>query len=126
MKPDLFKEQDFIDQIKRHLDHGAQQLDKPTLDQLMSARQRALASQSTTQAIELRLAGFTATLSASLLPRARLLAMLATLLVGVIGLNYWINHQQSTEIEEIDTALLSDELPINAYLDHGFQTWLER
>jgi hypothetical protein len=27
---------------------------------------------------------------------------------------------------EIDTQLLTDDLPIDAYLDRGFQTWLKK
>jgi hypothetical protein len=30
------------------------------------------------------------------------------------------------EAEEIDSALLTSELPINAYLDQGFDAWLKR
>jgi len=32
--------------------------------------------------------------------------------------------QQIDEIEELDSALLSDDLPIDAYLDSGFVAWL--
>jgi hypothetical protein len=30
------------------------------------------------------------------------------------------------EIEEIDSAILTGDLPINAYLDNSFDTWLKR
>ncbi|TMH18595.1 MAG: DUF3619 family protein [Betaproteobacteria bacterium] len=34
--------------------------------------------------------------------------------------------QQARDIEETDAAILSSELPIEAYLDRGFQAWLKR
>jgi hypothetical protein len=34
------------------------------------------------------------------------------------------NIEKAAENEEIDSALLADDLPINAYLDKGFQAWL--
>ncbi len=32
--------------------------------------------------------------------------------------------QQTREIEEIDVQILTSDLPIDAYVDRGFQTWL--
>jgi hypothetical protein len=29
-------------------------------------------------------------------------------------------------VEEIDSLLLTDDLPIDAYLDRGFQNWLKK
>ena len=34
------------------------------------------------------------------------------------------DFERAAELEEIDSALLADDLPINAYLDKGFQAWL--
>jgi hypothetical protein len=31
-----------------------------------------------------------------------------------------------SELEETDAAILSSDLPIDAYLDRGFQNWLTR
>jgi len=39
---------------------------------------------------------------------------------------YWQQNQRSAEIEEIDAQLLTDDLPIDAYLDRGFQNWLKQ
>ena len=43
-----------------------------------------------------------------------------------IGYQQWNLYQQSREIEELDVQILSSDLPIDAYLDRGFQTWLTR
>ena len=61
-----------------------------------------------------------------LLPQARTLVALLGLALAVIGVTYWNNYEQAAENEEIDSALLADELPINAYLDRGFHVWLEQ
>ncbi len=46
------------------------------------------------------------------------------LAIGVVGVSTWNDYQKAAEFEEIDSALLADDLPINAYLDKGFQAWL--
>lgn len=46
------------------------------------------------------------------------------LVVGVAGVTTWNDFQKAAENAEIDSALLADDLPINAYLDKGFQAWL--
>jgi hypothetical protein len=43
-----------------------------------------------------------------------------------MGTYYWNAFEQVQENEEIDSALLADELPPSAYLDRGFHAWLER
>jgi hypothetical protein len=45
---------------------------------------------------------------------------------GVVSYQYWQTAQQARDIEETDAALLASELPIEAYLDRGFQAWLKR
>lgn len=54
---------------------------------------------------------------------------LGALAIGLALMFQWQNIQPTltvAEAEEIDTALLSSELPINAYLDRGFNAWLKR
>ncbi len=43
-----------------------------------------------------------------------------------IGYQHWQALQQTSEIAELDAQLLTSDLPIDAYLDKGFQTWLTR
>jgi len=45
---------------------------------------------------------------------------------GVLYYQYWQSTQQAREIEETDAAILTSGLPIEAYLDGGFQNWLKR
>jgi hypothetical protein len=39
---------------------------------------------------------------------------------------HWQQTQRLAEIEEIDAELLTDDLPIDAYLDRGFEAWLKK
>ena len=58
---------------------------------------------------------------------AHMLIAGAALVAVLIGLVYWQNYNaQANELAEVDVGLLTDELPINAYLDRGFDSWLKR
>jgi hypothetical protein len=48
------------------------------------------------------------------------------LVLSVIGIYTWQQNQRLAEIEEIDAELLTDDLPIDAYLDRGFEAWLKK
>ena len=64
----------------------------------------------------------------------RILLPAAFLVAAAIGLQQWQEGQRSArqlaqlvaEIEEIDSGLLTGDLPIKAYLDEDFQAWLKR
>lgn len=51
----------------------------------------------------------------------------AVLLLGVAGFGWqqWQAYLQATEFDELDAQILSSDLPIDAYLDRGFQNWLK-
>jgi len=52
---------------------------------------------------------------------------LAVLILGLIGIVYWqTGNGRSNELADLDARLLTDELPIDAYLDKGFDSWLKR
>ena len=53
------------------------------------------------------------------------LLSVAVLAAGAAGLYSWQQSQRIAELEEIDSQLLTDDLPIDAYLDRGFQHWLK-
>ena len=55
----------------------------------------------------------------------RLIAPLAALVVSVAALQTWQQNRVISDFEEIDSMLLTDDLPIDAYLDRGFQNWLK-
>jgi hypothetical protein len=48
------------------------------------------------------------------------------LIVGAaLYFQYWQSVQQVRDIEETDAAILTSDLPIEAYLDRGFPAWLK-
>ena len=52
----------------------------------------------------------------------RLVLPVAIVIASLAGLIYW---QTSSHFEEeLDTGLLAGELPLHAYIDPGFATWL--
>ena len=55
----------------------------------------------------------------------RLLAPLVALAVAVSAIYTWQQNQRAAELEEIDALLLTSDLPIDAYLDRGFQNFLK-
>lgn len=44
--------------------------------------------------------------------------------VSLVGIYQAEKKQHIVELAEIDAMVLSDELPLNAYLDHGFNAYL--
>jgi hypothetical protein len=50
---------------------------------------------------------------------------IAALVLGLAGVAY-MHYTPSSDIADIDAGLLTDDLPINAYLDQGFDSWLKR
>ena len=110
--------------VARLLDRSLDDIKQGTLYRLQSARRASLE--------DYRLAADTIAVGGGALARsgngqhfnAKMLLLLATLLLSLAGTAYWQILQQEDEIDEIDALLLSDDLPINAYLDKGFDAWL--
>jgi hypothetical protein len=56
----------------------------------------------------------------------RILLPLVLLAGAGAAIYSWQQNQRAAEVEEIDSMLLTDDLPIDAYLDRGFQNWLKK
>ena len=124
-------EREFGRRIVQTLDGGLN-LPAEAQARLKAARARAVDAQrhiepslavTIIDGISARLAGPTQWLTHVLLP-------VLLLIGGMIGLNYWQDSQQralvAADTAEVDTRLLQGDLPIDAYLDSGFQAWLKR
>lgn len=123
-------EEHFARLICRTLDQGTREIDPGIAERLRAARERALQHQ-TVAAGSLAIvgAGGTAAWRGGHDPEShpfRTLFAILALLLGVSLAYYWNGFDQATENEEIDSALLADDLPPDAYLDQGFQAWLEK
>jgi hypothetical protein len=122
-------EREIAKKITTYLDHGTTELRAGTVYRLQLARQEALAGLAEPrQASELVLAGAGGgTLGGRrLFADARIWVGVLLLVGGVLSYQYWQSVQQARDIEETDAAILTSELPIEAYLDRGFQAWLKR
>ncbi len=49
---------------------------------------------------------------------------LFALIVGLAGIYQYEQQERINETAEMDADVLSDELPLSAYLDHGFNAYL--
>jgi hypothetical protein len=120
-------EQQTAHRIRQVLNRGLD-LDAGKLARLKAARERALARQRVT--VPVSVPAWADTLTgrlwgpASLIPR--MLLPMAVLILGLIAVNQWRDSQTAAEIEEIDAAVLTGDLPLDAYLDKGFDAWLKR
>ena len=122
-------EREIAKKIAGYLDRGTAELKAGTAYKLQLARQEALARLSEPRrAPELVLAGAGGgTLGGRrFLADARIWVSVLLIVGGVLSFQYWQSAQQARDIEETDAAILSSELPLEAYLDGGFQAWLKR
>jgi Protein of unknown function (DUF3619) len=137
------KENEFALKVRRALDESITTLPAASLDRLEGARRMAIARKKpekvavTAPAFTPALAGVGAgDLSGSFqaspptrrgrFSRLALAWPLLALVVGLAGIAYWEDQQRTAELADIDAAMLSDNLPLNAYLDHGFNAYLTR
>ena len=56
----------------------------------------------------------------------RLLLPAALLVAGLIAIYSAQQAQSAADAEELDAKLLTGDLPIDAYLDRGFEAWLKK
>lgn len=103
------------EKIAQLLTQSTRQLDSDTLSALSNARQKALQRQ-TMRAPVFTLA--TSRLAQILLPFTNHQWISAGLLAAllVIGTSY-VHHAQEQQIAELDVAILTDDLPIEVFVD---------
>jgi hypothetical protein len=110
----------------RHLLNQETRLEPAVTQRLAEARERALARQRPELAPALvwadNLTGRVGWGSLAL----RILLPLALLVASGTAIYAWQQNQRAAEVEEIDSLLLTDDLPLDAYLDRGFQSWLKK
>jgi hypothetical protein len=120
----------FSNQIRQALNEGAR-VDARIAERLRAARERALAARRPERAPALAWAqraaggmvgGFGGLGGFSL----RVLLPTALLVVGLVSIYSWQQEQRAADVEELDAQLLTDDLPIDAYLDRGFEAWLKK
>lgn len=109
--------------LRQALNEASERLPNDVLVGLRKNRKAALEAFNMRQ--ERQNSGFTHTLVLAAQP-LRVAAIAMALSLGLVGTYYWDKFEQANEFEEIDSALLSEELPPEIYSDTGFHSWLER
>jgi len=122
-------EHELARKLVRYLDDGLDQLEPRVRERLAAARRNALSHYREQPATVFGLAwagqvGVWLTEHRS--SRVRVLIAAAALVLATVGVVYWQSTRSANGLTEIDFYLLTDELPINAYLDKGFDSWLKR
>jgi hypothetical protein len=133
------KEHEFALKVRHALDENLTTIPTASLDKLAAARRVAIAHKKAARAavaapvLTPAFAGAAGQLNLSA-PSARrgrfsrlaLAWPLLALAIGLAGIAYWEDQQRTAELADIDAAMLSDNLPLDAYLDHGFNAYLTR
>src|SRR5690348_18390193 len=118
-------EQQFGNRIRHLLNQGLE-LDDAQRQRLKAARDQALARQ---RAEPVALARWADNVFGSFDGwrgvSTRVLLPVAVLVLAVSGIYTWQDKRRVAELVDIDSQLLTDDLPIDAYLDRGFQNWLK-
>lgn len=120
-------EPQFGNKVRKLLNEGSRPDDR-ILGRLQKARELALKHQRAEQpATGLAWAGgvlgsFGGLSGVSL----RIVLPLVVLVGGLLAINGWQQNLRVAEVEEIDALLLTDDLPLDAYLDKGFEAWLKK
>lgn len=129
------KELDLAYKLRHALDESASQLPTKTAERLASARNIALSRKKLDSAVHVvapqaTFAGHAAGSSSSnrfaWIGRMGLAIPLAALVFGLMGIYQFEQRQQIIESAAIDAEVLTDDLPLSAYLDNGFGAFLAK
>ena len=114
--------------LVHYLDDGVDRLEPRVRERLAAARRNALSRyREPAPVFGLAWAGHAvARLTGRRFHGGSLLIAATALVLAMAGVFYWQSTRPTNGIAEIDLYLLTDELPINAYLDKGFDSWLKR
>jgi hypothetical protein len=127
----------FSRQIKERLDDGLA-LSPETLERLRAARERAIARQTVREAASGAVSAGAHAAARTGGPAHALVRYLLPALIlaaALFGFNAWQHAQreavlavdaEAEEVAQVDAAVLKSDLPIDAYLDKGFQAWLQQ
>ncbi|MEO7031666.1 MAG: DUF3619 family protein [Herbaspirillum sp.] len=123
------EELEFARKIRRVLDQRSAVLPPSAQERLASARKIALSHHKLQIQAAPVFAGAPALITGnnSFHPWRLRLGMLTPLLIGlilVVGLYQYERQSHINAVADLDTAVLLDDLPIAAYTDHGFNSFL--
>ena len=123
----------FANKIRQALNEGARlhgARGAAIVERLRAARERALAHRRAERASVPALVWARGAASSALVGfggfSMRVLLPIALLIAGLVAIYIGQQDQRAADVEELDAQLLTDDLPIDAYLDRGFEAWLKK
>ncbi|WP_317204612.1 DUF3619 family protein [Janthinobacterium sp.] len=120
----------FAYKVRHALNEQLDHLPASTSERLAAARRAAMSRKKAHAPLQVRqgaLAGGAGAFFSqpfSWLGRMSVALPLLVLAAGLVGIYQFEQEQHIAELAELDAAVLSDELPLSAYLDHGFNAYL--
>jgi hypothetical protein len=116
--------------VRHALNENLDKLPASTTDRLATARARALSRKKADAPAPVRKPeqrpqfDVRSLFSAQWVTRAAVAAPLLAMVFGLAGVYQVEREQRMTELADLDAAVLSDDLPLTAYTDHGFNAYL--
>ncbi|WP_374243230.1 DUF3619 family protein [Zoogloea sp.] len=117
-------EHDLQFRIRQHLNASTRNLSPDVSSRLHEARRKALSRQKLAVG-GFSLAGIGSLFTEHIAPRGKTALAMLLIVLAVVGSGFLGELQHTAELEELDSALLADDLPIDAYLDRGFDAWVQ-
>ena len=123
----------FGSQVAALLDEGLSRVDQDVLTRLQVARKSALGIAAAPHHVRaLAVAGAGSAAGNGGLqhwfagPRLWFALGMLTLAISGVTLTEFGSDAEADTAADLDLAILADDLPVTAYIDHGFDTWLKR
>lgn len=128
----ITRELNFAYKVRHALNESVDSLPSPTVEKLASARKIALSRKKKESPLRVLVTGRLAaghigsvfSEPLSWLAKMGLAVPLVVLVVGLASIYQFEQQRRISDTAEMDAAVLSDELPLSAYLDHGFNAYL--
>ena len=129
------QETDFAYKVRHALNEKLDHLPADVVDRLASSRKMALSRKKADSPLRAlvrqnafagHVGNFFTNPATYWLSRLSTVIALAILITGLMGIYHAEEQHQLQETATMDAAVLSDELPPNAYLDPGFKNYLHR
>jgi hypothetical protein len=126
------KELNFAYKVRHALNESADNLPASTIERLSSARKIALSRKKPESRLRafvprFAFAGETGRLfdaPSAWLGRMGLAIPIVVVALGLASIYHYEQQRRINDLADIDAAVLSDDLPLSAYLDHGFNGYL--
>lgn len=118
----------FAYKVRHALNENLEHLPPATADRLAAARKLAVSRKKANplRVAQRALAGNASSLlSFDWLGRMGVAVPLIVMVVGLAGIYQYQEEQRIAEVAELDAGVLSDELPLTAYLDQGFNAYVD-